>query len=296
LEKYLSDADDGLGRENCVVFRISLTNTDGTPGTTSQTETIGLQFNDFDNRIHYSSNHIATLGSTLPNRSEMFRVNGKEKGKLYGVGRENANGNVIEVKPEPDGTRADWTNSGPFYHHTELDVFALPISNAIAVENRLSSLNASIRMWLTLFECSAEEEAGDKLKSLWISKRKDLAMELEFDRTQGGMPVLLRDFTIDSKGKQTKEYLSETRTKWKKLEGEKERWIPEVIESLYTTKAGHRSYITNIELIDAEKLDQWIANVNWKALFEERGTNWYGNISRLILEKHKEDKGVKAKK
>ncbi len=300
LDKYLVDADDGMGPRGCLVFRIRLvtTSADSTGDITQQSETIGLQFYDSAKKVDYSSNHVSTEGSALPRRSELFRINGKEKGKIYGVGRENANGPVIEIEPDKDGSRAGWNNASVLggVVHTELDAFSLPILNSMALEGRLSSINGAIRVWVTVFHLASEGVVAKKLGSRWVNKDKDLANELVFDEAQGGMPVATREYSIDANGKQTKEYLSETKTVWRKLKGDDERWVPERLESIYNDKSEHRNYTVDLDWIEIEKLDEWVSEVNWKTLFEEKGTNWYRNISRLILEKRISDKRKAAVK
>jgi hypothetical protein len=287
LDKYLVDADDAMGRRGCLVFRISLvvTSAGSSAEVTQQAETMGLQFYDIDKKIFYSSNHVSKVGSALPHRSEMFRINGKEKGKLYGVGRENANGQVVDIEADRDGKRADWKDSGALAGaHTELDAFSLPVLNSMALEGRLSSIDSAIRMWVTSIDLTSEGVIGNKLMSRWLNRTKDCRSELVFDDSQGGMPVSVMEYTIDTNGKQTKEYLSETKTVWKKVEGNDAKWVPERLESIYSDKSEHRNYTVDLDWVKVEKLDEWVSEIDWKTLFQEPRTNWYGNISRLIFE------------
>ena len=299
LDKYLVDADDAMGSRGCLVFRISLvvTSAGSSAEVSEQSETMGLQFYDLDKKIFYSSNHISTVGSALPRRSEMFRINGKEKGKLYGVGRENANGQVVDIEADMDGKRADWKVTGALAGaHTELDAFSLPVLNSMALEGRVSSIDGAIRMWVTSLDLASEGIEGNKTASRWLNKTKDLRSELVFDDSQGGMPVWIREYTIDTKGKQTKEYLSETKTVWKKVQGDDAKWVPEHLESIYSDKSEHRNYTVDLDWVEVEKLDEWVSEINWKTLFQEPHTNWYGNISRLIFEKWRRENQRAARK
>ena len=105
------------------------------------------------------------------------------------------------------------------------------------------------------------------------------------------MPVALREYSIDANGKQTKDFLSETKTVWEKTVSEDHRWIPKHLESIYSDKSEHRSYDVDLAWIELEKLDEWVSEIDFRVLFDEKGTDWYRNISKVILEKKlKEDR------
>lgn len=285
LDQYLMDADEEK-RVECLVFRVSLMVISKAPGSEEplEIETTGVKFHDKGIGAQYSSNHVASSISPIPNRSEMFRLNGKEKSKQYGVSRENANGQEVDVEPDPSGKRAPAKNA----FHAELEGLVLPVSNPIAFEGRISNINEAVRYWVTNNKLQSEEKKGTKLVSRWLNSNQEIASEIVFDDLQGGMPVLMRDFTVDKQGKQIKEYFAETKTVWKKVSTEEEEskdfWVPSRLEGLYKVPSERRHYTVELEWIKPTRAKELFADLNWKVLFDTPKTNWFGNITKVIIE------------
>lgn len=145
-----------------------------------------------------------------------------------------------------------------------------------------------MRYWVTNNKLQSEEKKGTKLVSRWLNSNQEIASEIVFDDLQGGMPVLMRDFTVDKQGKQIKEYFAETKTVWKKVSTEEEEskdfWVPSRLEGLYKVPSERRHYTVELEWIKPTRAKELFADLNWKVLFDTPKTNWFGNITKVIIE------------
>ena len=279
LQNYLVEADE-CSSDRTLLFNIAETNHLKEQGDLVLRNTVGLWIVDSKKKISYSCNQLTSDGGTA-RRSILFRLNGIEKGKIYPIAGDAPNGNATTIQPTPEtGGRADEKRAGAFGDsHTELDPLGLPLCNYMGIRNRNSYIDSMVKVWLTKWKMKSEVVEGNLRKSRWGASDKTIESEIVFDVRSGNMPVLLRMYSVDAKGKPTKDYLSETKTIWQQRKDA--RWIPKRIE-LKTNDVGRdREATVEISQLDNEKHDSLVGEIDWSRMHSDERKDWFKPVLDL---------------
>jgi hypothetical protein len=290
LEDYLVQADDQMSRSGLLVRR-SRTSFNKRDEELSVTEVYAVQLRDFRRKLGYASNQTTSFDSVYPTRSESFWLDGKLKCKNYLVNSESGNGTSVDV--EQDLTKSDHVSRvranmfGPLVDHFEIDPYGLPLNTNSITTGRLTRIDNAVRFWVTKSKFIQEKTHGEFQVSTWEVQPKGFLCEITFDNKCGGMPVLLRHFSVDARNRPTKEYLAETRTRWKKVSEDEDRWIP-VSASINSTNQSFDINCTfEFEFISTDKLERVISSVDWERLFNDNKSYWFQTISSVLLPSEK---------
>ncbi|MEQ1826887.1 MAG: hypothetical protein ABL921_13115 [Pirellula sp.] len=243
-----------------------------------------LHVSDAQKKLKYTCNQRSEQENSFPNRSESFWLEGRLKMKSYGVRSPLANGFVLEVEQDPSKPDPIKSNMfGPVVRHFEIDPYGLAISNHFSAAGTFSRIDNVIKYWITKCKCVKEEYNAGKLTSTWESQPHGFRSELLFDDEQGGMPVLMRYFSVDSQLRPTKEYLSETRTIWKKsISEDEELWVPIKIELISSHVSSDENCVYDIAWIANDELERVITSIDWKSLFDAKMAMWFQTVSSSL--------------
>lgn len=279
LQNYLVEVNE-CSSDRTLLFNIAETNHLKEQGDLVLRNTVGLLILDSKKKISYSCNQLTSDGGTA-RRSILFRLNGIEKGKIYPIAGDTPNGNATTIQPDSEtGGRADGKRAGVFGDsHTELDPLGLPLCNYMGIRNRNSYIDSMVKVWLRKWKMKSELIEGNLRKSRWVASDKTIELEIVFDDKLGNMPVLLKMYSVDAKGKQTKEYFSETKTIWKQRKDE--RWIPQRIDLATNDVGRDRKATVEISLLDNEKHDQLMGEIDWKGLHIDERKDWFQSVLDL---------------
>jgi hypothetical protein len=281
LELYLEKAQ-GQSASHTIFFRVSEASYFKESDNLQILDTEGVVISDFKTKAFYSSNQETSDKNEYPRRSEMMRYKGKEKGKFYLAKSDEENGRVKEIPPDEDGQRASVEKSGIFgAAHTEIDPFGLPLTTALGAKSRHSDIDIVVGNWTTKCKLVGERTEKGFLRSDWVTKNGKNAMQLTFDNASGGMPVEAVFFTVDKDGRRTPEHFSQTRTSWSKTE---EHWYPKRIVSNSKNFGVERDFSVDIEILTTSQHKELIEKIQWEELFNGNRSDWFGSISKRVVE------------
>ncbi len=165
--------------------------------------------------------------------------------------------------------------------HIEIEPFGLPIVDALGAKSRYSDIDFLTASWATKWKPIFEKSDRDILFSTWIHKNGRTSADLLFDDAMGGMPVVLRMFSLDASGKRTKDYYSETRTEWRKIG---DHWVPQRIVSLSNDKGFDSEFKVELEILPSSKHEDLIRKVEWDEFFQNEKSDWFGGITKSYME------------
>lgn len=261
ISKYLLNADQS--QEDIAVFYRE--QSAGTPVDQPDLVVVhqnsGIFIQSAKEKIRYMSADFDSLGrgdTPIPFRYESFIVNGKEKRRFYDISRVSNIATAKEVPLDPEtGQRQKIELDKPDffgYHGREIEPFGLIIGDRSSADSRFSSIDFILNLMLAEFKFESEkEEKAGLLTGKW--RRGDYVREITFDDRQGGLPVLTKNYVVDSKGKATSDYNSSLRCSWKEVSPE--NWVVEKLSISLTTTRKTSENSFEFVWCDAEKREEF---------------------------------------
>ncbi|MCU0713390.1 MAG: hypothetical protein MUC43_15120 [Pirellula sp.] len=244
-------------------------------GLVIESETIGFRVADAKLGLNYSSCEVRDSWNA-PRRSEMFRLNGREKSKICIITDPNENVDAENVEPDSlTGGRQHWTKIKLLgIAHTEIDPFGLPLVNSVGVMGRLSHIQELMADWKSGMSLKGEVFENGKLEARFVSNRGDVMIKQIYDDKFGGMPVVYRIQSIDRNRKVTKKEFYETKVYWRERDGS---WIPSKVDFVTDCYLKSSNVTVKINVASNEKRNEFIGQVDWSKLFREdssQSANW----------------------
>lgn len=282
LDKYLVTAT-GFASNRLVIFRLYESVTMESQKIDDKIYREGLFLNDFKKRVQYSFTMRESASSDLPLRTEMFRLDGKEKARAYGVDGKFSRGRTQEIKPdEVTGERRGGGSLGAlFVSHMEVDPFGVVITEPVAINYRYSAIDFVAGAWKSEFKFVDQKRDGKKLVSIWSNNRIKRTAIIVFDDDAGGMPVLYRSFETNKDGSESKKVFSSVETKWVGID---DKWQPVKVEAESRTSELKRGYSASFEYIDARKYKQVVEDLDWQKIFKSDDSFWFEEIALRIFD------------
>lgn len=266
IDKYFSEADS-LSENHLWIYRVSENSFVKEDGQVIESETIGFRAADLKLRLNFSSCEVRDSWNA-PRRSEMFRLNGREKSKVYIITNPKENVDAESIEPDPlTGGRRHWTKVKLLgIAHTEIDPFGLPLINSVGVIGRLSQVQELMADWKSGMSLVSEDFENGQLVARFVTNRGDVMITQVYDDKFGGMPAVYRIQTIDRNRKITKKEFYETKVVWKERNGS---WVPVKVDFVTDCYFKSSNVSVKINVVSDEKRDKFIGQIDWSKLFRE---------------------------
>lgn len=223
--------------------------------------------------VSYVGNQSQRIGSGKISRQESLTISGKQKARAFAFSGDPKLINVASRETPDEHVRLGddailyFTNPHPYF---------LTLLNPGSFLRRTSWNDRIVDFWVSKVDLIQESSYKGKLVATWIDDNKTGKYEITFDSEFGGMPVRLREYTIDSTGKQTREYHATTETAWKKVgTGSHAKWVPSRIRMTDHSAAAHRDIELILNVLDEEESKRLISKVKWKEQFQADKAQWF---------------------
>ena len=233
-------------------------------------------------KLRYVSADLDSLGqgdTPIPFRYESFIVNGKEKRRFYDILNALNVAPAKEVPVDPEtGMRACVNIESPkfwTFNAKEIEPLGLVICDFISTQSRFSSVEKLVQLMLSEFMFEKELELGNgKLAGKW--RRGDLVREIVFDDLQGGLPVITKNYLVDSSGKATSVHNSVLRCSWKEISPDS--WVAEKLTVTFT--GGGRSVESHFDFVwlDQKKMTDLFEDGDFKKAYSQDSGDWYRKV------------------